>query len=236
MIKAILFDLDGTLLDINMETFLNYYFAEMMKEAQGHGYQDVKRLVEQVYHSTDVMIADCSARILNEECFMEDFLASWRYPEQEMRDFFDDFYRSAFPRLKPYCQPIPGIPEMMKRVFARDVKVVIATNSVFPLTAIQQRLNWAGIGNFPYDLITSYEFMHYCKPHLEYYQEISDKIGVNPADCLMVGNDVGEDLPAGRIGMKTFLVEDLLIDKGESTLIPDWRGNLIDLIKFIDRL
>ncbi len=236
MFKAILFDLDGTLLDINMEIFLNYYFAEMMKEAQEHGYQDVKRLVEQVYLATDVMIADCSSGIMNEASFMQNFLAAWGYPEQEMRDFFDDFYRLAFPRLKPYCHPFPGVQEMMKRVFARGYKVVIATNAVFPLTAIQQRLDWAGIGNFPYDLITSYEFMHYCKPHLEYYQEISDKIGVKPADCLMVGNDVGEDLPAGQIGMKTFLVENLLIDKGERSLTPDWRGNLVDLIKFIDGL
>lgn len=236
MFKAILFDLDGTLLNINMEVFLQHYFTEMMKEAQRCGYQDVKRLVEQVYRSTDVMIADRCAGNLNEDCFMQDFLAAWGYPEPEMRNFFNEFYSLAFPRLKPYCRPFPGVPEMMSGIFARGYKVVIATNAVFPLTAIQQRLDWAGIGHFPFDLITSYEFMHFCKPHLEYYQEISDKIGVKPADCLMVGNDVGEDLPAGQIGMKTFLVEDLLIDKGESSLQADWRGSLADLIRFIDRL
>ena len=194
------------------------------EEAQQCGYQDVKRLTEQVFRSTDVMIADRSANFLNEECFMQDFIAAWGYPEQEMRNFFDDFYSRAFPRLKSYCSPFPGVPDMMSRVLARGYKVVIATNAVFPLTAIQQRLDWAGIGHLPFDLITSYEFMHFCKPHLEYYQEISDIIGVKPADCLMVGNDVGEDLPAGQIGMKTFLVEDLLIDKEESASQADWRG------------
>lgn len=235
MFEAILFDLDGTLLEINMEIFLQHYFAEMMKKAQESGYQDVKRLVALVYQATDGMIADCSDT-LNEAAFMQRFLAEWTYPEQEMRSFFDDFYSQAYPRLKPYCRPLPGIPELMSRIFARGYKVVIATNAVFPLTAIQQRMDWGGIGHFHYDLITSYEFMHYCKPHPEYYQEISDKIGVKPENCLMIGNDTGEDLPAGQIGMKTFLVEDQLIDKGDSGFSPDWRGSLADMINFIDRL
>lgn len=235
MLKAILFDLDGTLLDINMDIFLQHYFAEMMQKAREWGYQEVKKLAEQVYLSTDVMIADRSS-ILNEESFMAHFLAAWAHPEQDTRDFFDAFYSEAYPRLHPYCKPLPGVPEMMQRIFDRGFKVVIATNAVFPLTAIQQRLDWGGIGHFPYSLITSYEVMHSCKPHLEYYREICEKIGVQPEECLMVGNDVGEDLPAGQIGMKTYLVEDQLIDKGESNLTPDWRGSLYELINFLDHL
>ncbi len=236
MFKAILFDLDGTLLNIDMEVFLQYYFAAMMKAAQERGYTDVKKLVEQVYRSTDVMIANRCAQTINEEAFMLDFLTACSYPEQEARDFFDDYYRLFFPGLQKYCRPFPGVAEMMDTVFARGLKVVIATNPVFPIAAIQQRLDWAGVGHFPFELITSYENMHYTKPHLEYYQEIADRIGVEAADCLMVGNDVDEDMPAGKIGMKTFLVEDLLIDKGQSGLTPNWRGKLVDLIPFIDSL
>jgi len=235
MLKAILFDLDGTLLDINMEIFLQHYFAEMMQKAREWGYQEVKKLAEQVYLSTDVMIADRSST-LNEESFMAHFLAAWAHPEQDTRDFFDAFYSQAYPRLHPYCKPLPGVPEMMQCIFDRGFKVVIATNAVFPLTAIKQRLDWGGIGHFPYSLITSYEVMHYCKPHLEFYREICEKIGVQPEECLMVGNDVGEDLPAGQTGMKTYLVEDQLIDKGESNLTPDWRGTLSDLMRFLDHL
>jgi hypothetical protein len=52
----------------------------------------------------------------------------------------------------------------------------------------------------------------------------------------MVGNDVDEDLPAGKTGMRTYLVEDLLIDKGQTGLIPDWRGSLTDFAQFIESL
>ncbi|CFY11945.1 Cof protein [Syntrophomonas zehnderi OL-4] len=234
MFKAILFDLDGTLLNIDMEVFLEHYFAAMMKSAQKSGYKDVKTMAEQIYCSTYAMIANRCADTLNERAFMNDFLSGWTYPEQEMQKFFDDFYENAFPNLKILCRPFAGIPEMMNKVFAQGYKVVIATNPVFPLTAIKQRMDWAGVGHFPFDLITSYENMHFTKPHPEYYQEITEHIGVSPTECLMVGNDVDEDLPAGKIGMRTFLVEDMLINKGQSGLTPDWSGTLADFYEFID--
>ena len=52
-------------------------------------------------------------------------------------------------------------------------------------------------------------------------------------DCLMVGNDTGEDLVAAAVGMKTFLVEDRLIDRGRGHFPPDWRGRLPDLFAFL---
>lgn len=235
MFKAILFDLDGTLLNINMEIFLQYYFAEMLQAAQKYGFQDGKKMVEQVYLSTGLMIANRSADVLNEEAFMKDFLANWSYPETEVQTFFDDFYQQYFPLLKTHCHPFPGVPEMMQGLIRRGFKVVIATNPVFPREAIQQRLDWAGIGDLPYALITSYEEMHFCKPHREYYEEISSRIRVATSDCLMVGNDVDEDLPAGQAGMKTFLVEDMLIE-GQSGLVPDWRGKIGDMINFIGKI
>ena len=121
----------------------------------------------------------------------------------------------------------------MEKLLARNTRIVIATNAVFPLTALEQRLAWAGLRDFDFELITSYEVMHFCKPHPEYYKEILSLIGLPPEECLMVGNDIGEDLPAGTIGIKTFLVENLLIDKG-ANFKPDWRGDLNEFFRFVD--
>lgn len=235
MFKAILFDLDGTLLDIDMDKFLQHYFHKMVSMAREEGYPDTDRLVEQVYRATDAMIRDRNPDLRNEEVFMQHFFGQWRVPRHEFEPFFDRFYDYGFPQLKEHTQVFPGIPAMMQKVFERGVKVVVATNAVFPMKALQQRIDWAGVGHFDFDLITSYELMHFCKPHPEYYWEIADRIGVRPEDCLMIGNDVGEDLPAGTIGMKTFLVENLLIDKGPP-LRPDWRGQLDDLYHFFDQM
>lgn len=234
MFEAILFDLDGTLLNINMNIFLQHYFREMMKMAEVNQL-DGRRLIEQVYKSTEIMIADRNPGTTNEQAFMRDFFSKTKWDEEKMRSFFDEFYETGFPRLKKYCQPFPGIPEMMEGIFKKNLKVVIATNAVFPLTALKQRLEWAGLGDFSFELITSYEIMHFCKPHPEYYEEITHLIKVSPGDCLMVGNDVGEDLPAGLLGMKTFLVDNLLIDNG-SPYQPDWRGDLQSLYGFIKKI
>lgn len=237
MFKAILYDLDGTLLNIEMDYFLKQYFGKMMSMAAQQGYENVQQLVEQVFYSTGVMIADRNPQTTNEEVFMQDFLkdGSMFGNEAEAQAFFDEFYQVGFPQLQKFCQPFPGIPEMMARVLARPVKVVIATNAVFPLKALQDRMDWAGVGHFDYDLITSYEIMHACKPHPEYYLEIAEHIGVKPEECLMIGNDMGEDLVAGTVGMKTFLVEDMLIAR-DVDYKPDWHGRLVDLLAFMKEL
>lgn len=233
MFKAVLFDLDGTLLDINMDEFIQHYFRVMVHMAREAGYSETDKLVELVWHSTGAMIANRDPRLRNEEVFKLHFYRHWPVPQQEFDLFFERFYAEGFPSLKQYTRPFQGIPEMMERLFSRGLRIVIATNAVFPLTALQQRLDWAGVGDFDYELITSFEVMHFCKPHTEYYYEIVEKLGLTPQDCLMVGNDVGEDLVAGSIGMKTFLVEDLLIDKGQP-YIPNWRGRLQDLYAFFN--
>lgn len=236
MFKAVLFDLDATLLNIDMDYFLKKYFQKMMVMVAEWGLKSPDKFVQKVLKSTDVMIADLNPNTTNEEAFMTDFFTDGRYSDhQSVQAFLNHFYEAGFPELAQYCQPFQGIPEMMARLMDKGFKVVIATNAVFPMTALEQRMSWAGIGSLNYDLITSFEIMHFCKPHPQYYREITEMIKVDPADCLMVGNDMGEDLPAAGIGMKTFLVEDMLIAK-DVEYIPDWRGTRTALYKFLDGL
>lgn len=235
MFKAILFDLDGTLLKIDMNEFLQYYFRTMAEMAAQSGYKKHRQLVEQVFKSTGVMIANRDPLATNEDVFMNDFFSFWPHPRADFEPFFDHFYREGFPRLRPLCQPVAGVPELMQALAQKKVKIAVATNAVFPLTALEQRIAWAGLNPAAFHLITSFEVMHFCKPHLEYYQEICDKLQVQPEDCLMVGNDIGEDMVAQKLGMKTYLVEDHLIDPGGTGLKPDWRGMMCDFLPFAAR-
>ena len=97
-------------------------------------------------------------------------------------------------------------------------------------------MQWAGIDNFSWDLVTTYENSRACKPNPLYFRQIIEEIKVSPEECLMVGNDVQEDLVASTLGMKTFLVTDYLIDRGQPLYQPDHRGSLQDLLSFIKEL
>jgi len=235
MFKAILFDLDGTLLNIDMNVFIPQYLKAMKKKVAAYGFPDPDGFINLVLESTGKMIMDKSP-LTNMEVFMNNFFASGRYEPEKTLFFFNKFYEEDFPGLYIYSQPFPGIKEIMTTIFQKNIPVVIATNPVFPAEAINMRLQWAGLADLPYALVTSYENMHYCKPHVEYYAEIADRIGVQAEECLMVGNDEGEDLPASELGMKTYLLEEFLIKNHQVRYRPDWRGKIPDLSQFIKNL
>lgn len=232
MFKAVLFDLDGTLLDIDMNLFIQQYFNKMIRMARESGLES-EGLIEKVWKSTAAMIENKDPQLTNQQVFEQDFFQHSAHSLEIFQPFFDEFYDRGFDQLKDYARPFPETRPVMDEVFARDCKVVIATQSVFPDKAIRKRLDWAGVGDFAFQLVTSYELMHYTKPHTEYYLEIAESLGVNPAECLMVGNDVGEDLTAALVGMKTFLVKERMINQHNLPIKVDWQGYLPDLLSFV---
>ncbi|MGE5421810.1 MAG: HAD family hydrolase [Ignavibacteriales bacterium] len=235
MFDAILFDLDGTLLDIDMNHFLPKYFGQMIQLAADKGLEH-QGLPERVYRSTEAMLVNKDPRLTNREIFERDFWLDDVFPRHMFLPFFEEFYETRFDKLQAYAKPLPCTQGIISKVFGLGTKVVIATNSVFPDKAILKRLNWAGVGGFDYSLVTSYEVMHFTKPHPEYYEEILEVLGLRPERCLMVGNDVGEDMVAGRIGMKTFLVQDRLINDKQLPIEVDWMGTQTALLEFLNGL
>lgn len=234
-VKAVLFDLDGTLLDIDMDIFLKHYFMVMVKMAEERGMPH-KELPDLVMRATYAMISNLDPQRFNREVFEEHFYPHYPADERETRKLIDEFYDRGFPTLSYLCSPFDGIPEIVAKTFEKGFKVVVATNSVFPRKAIEDRLQWAGVNQFPYELVTTYENMHFTKPHLHYYREICEVIGVRPEECVVVGNDVNEDIVARKLGMKTFLLKERLIPAKEEVLFPDHEGYIEDLYRFISSL
>ncbi len=205
--KAILLDLDDTLLANDMRTFIPAYFktlAESVKEKIS-----AERLIRELLRGTDFMDAAGASELTNEEAFESVFYASIGLTKEEMRPFFDRFYSEEFPRLRAITRPIPGARSLVDLAFTRGWQVVVATNPVFPLTAVEQRLDWAGVPvqDFTYSLITCLENMHATKACPAYYREILSKLALKPGDCLMVGDDWIRDMvPAAEVGIPVYWI------------------------------
>ena len=207
MIEAILFDLDNTLLENDNETFLRGYLpliAEHMAELL-----DGQTLMAELMYGTQAMIQNSDPGSTNSQVFWSVFSERTGVPREAMEPVVTSFYRERFGELRPLTGQRPEARLLVRYCLAKELKVVIATNPVFPLAAIEQRLEWAGISpdGFRYELVTSYEDMHFAKPHVEYYEEILRKIGVDADRALMVGDDWENDIaPAGRLGLRTFWI------------------------------
>ena len=205
MINAILFDLDDTLLTTNLDTFLPGYFKAL--SAKLSTLVPPKTLIQALMASTRVMADPHDLALTNQQVFEADFFPRIGVAESTLRPLFDEFYRDDFPRLRSLTSPRPEARGVVQAAFRCCPRVVIATQPVFPLVAIQQRMEWAGVGDLPYGLVTGYENMHTCKPMPGYYLEIASFLGCPPAECLMVGNDPDQDIgPAHRAGMATYWI------------------------------
>lgn len=232
--KAILFDLDGSLLPMVQEEFTKGYFSRLEKKMAPLGYE-AKPLIETVWAGTAAMVKNDGSRS-NEAAFWGRFCEI--YGEQALRDkqHFDDFYARDFQSVQECCGYAPQAAQAVRQLKAEGYRCILATNPIFPAIATESRLRWAGLAPEDFELLTSYENSHFCKPNPAYYEEILQKQGLDAADCLMVGNDATEDLAAARIGMQVFLLTDCLINKENIPISSIPQGSFPELLDHIHRM
>lgn len=118
----------------------------------------------------------------------------------------------------------------------RGYRIVLATNPYFPSIATENRIRWAGLTPEDFEYYTTYEHCTFCKPNPKYYWELLEKIGCQPEECLMIGNDVGDDMVAETLGMRVFLLTDCLINIENKDINAYPHGSFKELFKFIDTL
>ncbi len=212
--KAILFDLDGTLLPMNMDKFTQGYFYELAKVMAKHGI-DGNTLTKSIWYATRAMMQNEGAKS-NMEVFWENFIAVTRLDRDEIAPTLDAFYTKEFNSAKKHTEENPLAKQAVDLAHKYGRKVALASNPIFPLDGQISRLNWVGLDKNDFDLITSYESESYCKPHKKYYLSICQRLGVQPQECLMIGNDLKEDMyGANQAGIDCYLVEDCIIDNAD---------------------
>jgi HAD superfamily hydrolase (TIGR01662 family) len=230
-LRAVLLDLDDTLLGNDMERFLPPYFAALGRRmAQFVAPDD---LVKMLLASTRVMMKNDDPAVTNQQVFDADFFPRLGRPAASVRPTIAAFYEEDFPALKRHTQARPLARSLVQALFDRGYDVVIATNPMFPRRAIEHRLDWAGVLDFPFKLITSYENSHFCKPNPHYYEEIVDRLDCRPDQAIMVGDDLANDiLPAAQVGLRTYWIVD---PPAQAGLVPyaGLHGSLADCLAWV---
>ena len=69
-----------------------------------------------------------------------------------------------------------------------------------------------------------------------YYHEILDQFGLTVDECVMVGNDVTEDMVTRTMGMKVFLMTDWMINKEQKDISVYPHGSFEELTKFLETI
>lgn len=224
-VEAILFDLDGTLLDNDMDIFLPHYFR-LLTSRVAHVLPPDQFLAH-LMKATETMMAN-DGRATNEEVFAAAFFPVAGHTRQELEPVFLDFYVNDFPALSEYTSRKPEARQVVQLALDLGYDVVIATNPLFPAIAVEHRLAWAGVADFPYRRVTTYENSRATKPNLLYFEQILEAIGHPPEAALVVG-DENMDMVAAHLGCPTFLVPGSRTDLATTTPQPTYRGTLGDL-------
>ncbi len=199
MLKTILFDLDNTLIGNDANKFVPVYLGKL----QAHLAQeldDAEAILQGILLGTRSMVSKLDPSQTLMQAFEERFLAEYGTALSEIRPLIDDFYANVYPSLASEIQVRPTAAKLIAFALAHGLEVVIATNPLFPETAILQRVQWGGIDPHaaPVTFVTHSETSHFAKPHPEYYAEILGQIGRRSSEVLLVGDDWENDVVGGH--------------------------------------
>ena len=233
-ITTVLFDLDGTLLPMDMNVFIKAYFGGLARRLAPHGYEP-QRLVDAIWQGTAAMVKN-NGEVPNEERFWQGFEAAYGKLARQDEELFAAFYREDFDKVRTSCGYTPAAREVIDTVKACGLRTALATNPIFPAMATERRIAWAGLSTSDFELYTTYENSRFCKPNPNYYRDVMQTLGVSPEECLMVGNDVGEDMIAETLGCRVFLLTDCIINPKNADISVYPHGSFDELIAFIKNL
>lgn len=234
-ITTVLFDLDGTLIGMNQDEFIRLYFIAILDKLSALGYDRGK-----MYDSLERAIyltKRNTGEVTNEKRFWQTFGDAVGGLSDELADALLSFYSNEFIEvLKGSCYPYPRSMEIINAAKARGLRVVLATNPLFPAVATHARIRLGGMSPSDFEYITAYENSSYCKPNPDYFTELLSKLGISADECVMIGNDTRDDFAAHALGIPVFVLTEGLINSTGVDLSLYPHGGFDDLISYIKSL
>lgn len=224
--KTILFDLDGTLLKMDQDKFTKYYIGLISEY-----FKDTilpENMTKGLLGGMKAMIMN-DGSCTNEEAFFEVFYKAIGKVVETSE--FIPFYLTDFKKTVLSCTVDNDARELIDMLKEKGYRIVLASNPLFPSIATETRMGFVGLKPDDFELVTTYEKWHHCKPNLDYYREILEAINEKPENIIMVGNDVDEDLISKELGFEVALITDCLLNRHNKELKADFVGTMKEFIE-----
>lgn len=184
---AVLFDLDGTLLDTAPD-LINACNATL----EGFGYKQVSaaQLLPQVTSGMRAMLSAAIPPRLQDPLLIAG----------KMRDYFAEYYTG---HICVDTKPFAGMDELILKLHEHGVKTAVVTNKYYNMAV---KL----LGKFPLrqgiDLILGGDSCEYAKPHPQPLFQACELLNVKPEDTLYVGDHLNDVMAAKRAGIENCCV------------------------------
>ena len=237
MLKAVAFDMDDTLLSLNLSAFI----AVLAKDESMLLAQVVRKNPLSLFAAyTAAMLEvngtpDADDRRTNRERFDDAIERRGGVPLSDpvVAEVLDFYEREILPGKNDAiiaARPREGARAALECVLERGLRVALLTNPSFSHTCIRCRMGWGELANVPFELVTCMENSTRCKPDAGYYCESLDTLDLKPEEVLMVGNDPRRDFPAPDIGLQTAYVGN------GSPVRATWTGSMADFAASFDEI
>lgn len=232
--KAICFDLDGTLLPMDIDKFLSDYYKGIGVFAGKSGL-DAAKFIEALDSGVKAMMVHEDNKT-NHDVFWEAFFEVYPESRERAHDVATEFYETDFDHIGDDVVPNPFVAKTIELLKEKAYPLVLTTMPMFPKRAVEKRLGWAGVDPDAFMHMTSYENSTSIKPKLTYYQENLDLLGLSGQDVLMVGNNTLEDLAFCKLGADAYLVTDCLLDPIDFDIDSVKHGSFEDFYNWVKGL
>lgn len=227
-VQAVFFDLDGTLVDVDMQAFVPAYLHRLTRRLDA--FAPPRRIAKILREIVVEMLTTDAGRQTMEQRLLKGLESRCGIRPQDYTEALEQFLQEDLAELEPLVTGHPVARELVEACLARGWVPVLATNPIFPREVVEARLAWGGLADLPFALVTAYETARYCKPQPGYFRALMEELDLPPGACLMVGNDTEQDLSAGDLGVQTCLLTPWRIDRAGRSYRADWEGEHHELL------